>query len=201
MFCLFTLSLRYSCIRVQGIHAWQIYWVTLFGWPRKSRSTSGSGGTDDSVLWIFEISPVFMFSRSVNPFLTFLQSYQIWVTSKIQVNFRYRRYTKVLMIVSYEFLEFLQYLCFRSKGIHFWHSYCSSDLKNLGLIPVQEVLMILLSNVWNFSTSFVFQVNESIANLFLLRYLVWATSKSGSMSGSRGFRDHPNKVAQLECQR
>ena len=30
---------------------------------------------------------------------------------------------EVLMILSYEFLEFLQYLCFRGQGIHCWHSY------------------------------------------------------------------------------
>ena len=29
----------------------------------------------------------------------------------------------VLMIVSDEFLKFLQYLCFRGRGIHFWYSY------------------------------------------------------------------------------
>ena len=40
-------------------------------------------GTDDFVLWIFTISSVFMFSRSRNPFLTFLLSYHVWVTSKI----------------------------------------------------------------------------------------------------------------------
>ena len=40
-------------------------------------------GTDDFVLWIFIISSVFMFSRSRNPFLTFLLSYHVWVTSKI----------------------------------------------------------------------------------------------------------------------
>ena len=31
------------------------------------------------------------FSRSRNSFLTFLLSYQVWVTSKIQVNFRFKR--------------------------------------------------------------------------------------------------------------
>ena len=46
-------------------------------------------GTDDFVLWIFTISSVFMFSRSRNPLVKFLLSYQVWVTSKIWVNFRY----------------------------------------------------------------------------------------------------------------
>ena len=49
-------------------------------------------GTDDFVLWIFIISSVFMFSRSRNPFLTFLLSYHVRVTSKIQVNLRFSRY-------------------------------------------------------------------------------------------------------------
>ena len=178
------------------------------------------------------------------------QFWKIFSIYVFEVNFRYKRHSEVLMIVSYEYLKFLQYSCFRGWGINFWFFWatvfgwsrksrstsgtrkfwwlylmnfqnlfsiyvfevkesiydiptelpCSNDLKNLGQLPVQEVLMILLSNVWNFSTIYVFEVRESIANIFLLRYLVWATSKSGSMSGSRGFRDHPNKVAQLECQ-
>ena len=80
-------------------------------------------GTDDWVLWIFKISPLFMFSRSGNSFLIFLLRYHVRVTSKIQTNFRYRGYLKVLMIESYEFLKFLHYLCFRGRGIHFWYSH------------------------------------------------------------------------------
>ena len=80
-------------------------------------------GTDDFVLWISTISSVFMFSRSRNPLLTFSVSCYVCVTSKIQVNFRYRRYSKVLMIVSYRFLKFLHYLCFWGQGIHCRHSY------------------------------------------------------------------------------
>ena len=60
-------------------------------------------GTDDCVLWIFTISSVFMFLRSRNPLLTFLMSYHVWVTSKFQVNFRFKRFSEVLMIVSYGF--------------------------------------------------------------------------------------------------
>ena len=54
-----------------------------------------------------------MFPRARNPFLIFLLNYHVSVTSEIQANFRYKRYLKVLMIVSYEFLRFLHYLCFR----------------------------------------------------------------------------------------
>ena len=157
----------YLCFRGRRIHFWYCYLTSMLVCPRKSRSTSGTGGTDDSVLWIFEISSVFMFSRSRNPLLAFLLSYRVRVTLKIQVNFRFRRYwwfclmnfwnfssiyvfevkesiagiptelpcsgdlenpgqlpvQEVLMILSYEFLKFLQYLCFRGQGIHCWHSY------------------------------------------------------------------------------
>ena len=37
--------LHYSCFWGQGIHCWYSYWATLFGWPIKSRSTSGSRDT------------------------------------------------------------------------------------------------------------------------------------------------------------
>ena len=51
-----------------------------------------------------------MFSRSGNPLLTFLQSYHVWVTSKIQVDFRFNRYSEVLVIVTCRFLKFLHYV-------------------------------------------------------------------------------------------
>ena len=53
-----------------------------------------------------------MFSRSGNPLLIFLQSYHVWVISKIQVNFRFKTYSEVLVNVSYRFLKFLDYSCF-----------------------------------------------------------------------------------------
>ena len=60
-------------------------------------------GTDGLVLWIFVISLLPMFSRSRNLFLVVLQSYHVQVTSKIHVNFRFRRYSRVLSIRSYGF--------------------------------------------------------------------------------------------------
>ena len=115
--------------RGQEIHCWHSYWASLFGLPWKSRSTSGTEGTDDCVLWIFDISSLFMFSRSSNRILTFLQSYHVWVTSKIQVNFRFRRY--------------------------WW--FCLMD----------------------FEISLLFMLSRSMNPLliFLLSYLVWVTSK------------------------
>ena len=60
-------------------------------------------GTDGWVLWIFVISSFPTFSKSMNLFLVVSQSYQNRVTSKIQVNFRFRRYSRVLSIGSYGF--------------------------------------------------------------------------------------------------
>ena len=53
------------------------------------------GGTSDCVLSSFEISSLFMFLRSGNPLLTFLLSYHVWGTSKIQVTFRFKRFSKL----------------------------------------------------------------------------------------------------------
>ena len=206
----------------------------MFGWPRKSRSTSGTGGTR-RYWWFclinFEISSVFMFSRSRNPlltfllsyhvrvtskiqvnfryrryskvlmilsykflkflsvfmflrsrnpFLTFLLSYHVRVTSKIQVNFRYRRYSKVLMILSYKFLKFLQYLCFWGQEIHFWHSYWATmfgwpwkSRSTSGTGGTDD------SVLWIFEISLLFMFSRSMNPLliFLLSYLVWVTSK------------------------
>ena len=60
-------------------------------------------GTDGWVLWIFVISSFPTFSKSMNLFLVVSQSYQNRVTSKIQVNFRFRGYSRVLSIGSYGF--------------------------------------------------------------------------------------------------
>ena len=53
------------------------------------------GGTGDCVLWIFEISSLFMFLRSGNPLLTFLLSYHVRGTSKIQVTFPFKRFSNL----------------------------------------------------------------------------------------------------------
>ena len=129
-------------------------------------------GTDDCVLWIFEISPLFMFSRVGNPFLIFLLSYHVPVTSKIQVNFRYRRYLKVLMIVSYEFSKCLHYLCFRGWGIHFWYSYWATMFRwprksrsTSGTGGTWRYWWLCLMNFRNFSTIYVFEGGESISDI------------------------------------
>ena len=63
----------------------------------------------------------------------FLPGYPICVTSKIQVNFWFKSFSEVLMIVSYRFSQYLQYnilkiyilyvlyvtyiICFQGQGI------------------------------------------------------------------------------------
>ena len=64
-----------------------------------------------------------MFSRSGNPLLLFLQSYHVWVISKIQVNFRFKTYLEVLVNMAYRFLKFLHHLCFWGQRIIWWHFY------------------------------------------------------------------------------
>ena len=66
---------------------------------------------------IYIISSIFMFPRSRNLLLTFLQIYHVWVTSKIPVNFWFNRYSNISSELPY-----------------------LGDLENLGQSPVQEVL-------------------------------------------------------------
>ena len=60
-------------------------------------------GTDDWILRILVIFSFPTFARSRNLFLAVSQSYLFWVISKIQVNFRFREYSRVLSIGSYGF--------------------------------------------------------------------------------------------------
>ena len=113
-----------------------------------------------------------MFSRSRYPLLTFLWSYHVWVTSKIQVNFRYRRYSKVLMILSYKFLKFLQYSCFRGQEIYCWHSYWATmfgwprkSRSTPGTGGTRRYWWFCLINFWNFFSIHVSEVKKSIADI------------------------------------
>ena len=129
-------------------------------------------GTDDCVVWIFEIFSPFMFSRVRNPFLISLLSYHVSLTSKIQANFRYKRNLKVLMIVSYEFLKFLHYSCFRGWGIHFWYSYWATMFQwprksrsTSGTGGTWRYCWLCPIDFWNFLTIYVFEVGESISDI------------------------------------
>ena len=171
----FLTFLHYLCFRGQGIHCWHFYWATMFGWPQKSRSTSGLRGTL-RYWWLylmdFTISSAFMFLRSRNPLLTFLLSYNVRVTSKIQINFRFERYSKVLMIASYGFSQFFQYLCFRSQKIHCWHFYWATTFgwpqksrSTFGLRGTRRYWWLCLKDFYNFFIIYVFEVKESIAGI------------------------------------
>ena len=110
--------------------------------------------TDDCVLYIFEIFSLFMFSRVGNPFLIFLPSYHVSVILKIQVNFRYRMYLNVLMIVSHNFFQIF-FTIYVFEGEESFSDIstelpCFSELENSGQLPVQEVLMILSYNFLKF---------------------------------------------------
>ena len=64
------------------------------------------GQLPDTVVLVASISSIstfYMFSRSWNPSLAVSQSYHVWMISKIQINFRFRRCSRILMIESYGF--------------------------------------------------------------------------------------------------
>ena len=57
-------------------------------------------GTDEWVLWIFVVFAFPTFLRSKNPFLEISQSCNLRVTSKIQINFRFYKYSEELVMGS-----------------------------------------------------------------------------------------------------
>ena len=187
------------CFQSRGIHYWHFYWATMFAWSRKSKSTSGSRGTNDSVSWIFEIFTLFMFARSGNPLLIFLQSYHVWVTSKIQVDFRFKTYSEVLVNVFYRFLKFLDYSCFRGQGIHCWYFYRATMFewpRQSRYTPVstrtRRYWWLCLVEFWNFFTIYVFEVREFFADIPTELPCSRDLEKCRSPSGSRGYRSYPN---------
>ena len=120
----------------QFIVRWIWHTITLkylsyrVGWPHKLRSNQSHTWKK----WLgrfllirssqhFEFMTVFMFLKARNSFLTVLLNCHVWMTLQIQVNFRYRRYSKVLIIVSYRFLQFHYYSYVWGQGIHCRHSY------------------------------------------------------------------------------
>ena len=119
----------------------------MFEWPRKSRSTSGF--TDPQGYWWlglmdFRNFSFPTFSRSRNPFLAVSRSYYVWVTSKIQVNFRFYRSSRVLMIGSYGFSEISSFPTFSrsrnpflavSRSYYVWVTF-----ENPSQLPVLQVL-------------------------------------------------------------
>ena len=87
------------------------------------------------------------------------------------INFRYRRYSKVLMIVSYRFLKFLHHwIC--DQGIHWRHSNWATlfgwprkSTSTSGTWGTQRYWWLCLIDFWNFFTIYFFEVRESIADI------------------------------------
>ena len=118
-----------------------------------------------------------MSSKSRNPLLTFLLSYHVWVTSKIQVNFRFKRYWWYCLINSWHFQTIHVFEVRESIADISTELPCLSYLKNLGQLPVWEVLMILSYEFLKFFTLFVFSRSGNPLLIFLQSYCVWITSK------------------------
>ena len=180
-----------------GIHFWHYYWATMFRWPRKSRSTSGTGGTWRywwlclMDFWNFFIIYVFEGEESISDIPIELPCFG---DLENQVNFRYRRYLKVLMIVSYGFWNFFTIYVFEGEesisDIPI-ELPCFGDLENPGQLPVQEVLAgtdDCVSWIFEISSLFMFSRSRNPLLTFLLSYHVRVTSKSRSTSGTGGTR-------------
>ena len=97
-------------------------------------------GTDYCILWISTISSLFMFSRSRNPLLTFLPSYDVWVTSIIQVNFRFERYWWFCLMNFWNFHTIRVFEIRESIADISTELPCLGILENPGKLPVQDVI-------------------------------------------------------------
>ena len=149
-----------------------------------------------------------MFSRSRNQLLTLLMSYHVRVTSKIQVNFRYRSTRRYWWLCLINFWHFFTIYVFEVKQPNFVipaEPPCLGDLKNSGHLPVQEVLRGTDDCVlWIFAISsiyiYIYMYSRSGNHLltFLLSYYAWGPRKSKTTSGSEGFWGHLQKVAHVQ---
>ena len=133
-----------------------------------------------AVLWIFTFSTQFISSKTRNPLLTFLLSYHVWVTSKIQVNFRFERYWWYCLINCWNFQTIHVFEVRESIADISTELPCLSYLKNLGQLPVQGYLKGTDNCIlWIFiiSSPFMFSRSRNSLLTFLLSYDVWVISK------------------------
>ena len=79
---------------------------------------------------------------------------------------------EVLMILSYNFLKFLHYSCFRGQGIHCWYFYRATMFGwsrksrwTSGSTGTRRYWWLCLVDFWNFFTIYVFEVRESFADI------------------------------------
>ena len=163
---------HYLCFWGWGIHLWYSYWATIFLWPRKSRSTSGTGDTWRywwlflMNFWNFFTIYVFEGEESIPDFLTELPCFgDLKTPGQLPVQ-------EVLMIVSYEFLKFLHYLCFRGWVIHSWFSNWATMFRwprksrsTSGIGGTWRYWWLRLMNFWNVFTIYVFEDEESISDI------------------------------------
>ena len=132
-----------------------------------------------TVLWISTISTLFMSLKSRNPLLTFLLSYHVWVTSKIQVNFRFERYWWYCLMNCWNFQTIHVFEVRESIADISTELLCVSYLKNLDQLPVQGYLRGTDNFIWwIFTISSLFTFSRSMNPLltFLLSYDIWVTS-------------------------
>ena len=97
-------------------------------------------GTDNCILWIFTISSLFTFSRSRNPLLTFLLSYDVRLTLIIEVNFRFERYWWFCLMNFRNFHTIRVFEIRESIADISTELPCLGDLENPGKLPVQDGL-------------------------------------------------------------
>ena len=144
---------------------------------------------------ISAISTYFMFSRSRNPFLAVSQSYHVQVTSKIQVNFRFYRSSRVLMIGSHGFSKFLYSLRFRGQEIHFSQFHKATMFEwprksrsTSGFTGPQGYWWLGLIDFRNFFIPYVFEVKESISRSFTKLICLSDLENSGQLPVSQVFK-------------
>ena len=133
---------------IVSLHFWQISFWTVWG---QLRSICSIGWENLCFCQIATFSLLtqklfnrfaqnFIFSRSRNPLLTFLLSYHVWMTSKIQVNFRFERYWWFSLIIFWNFHAIHVFEVRESIADISTELPCLGDLENPRRLPVQQVL-------------------------------------------------------------
>ena len=168
----FSQFLQYICFWGHGIHCWYSQWAAMFGWPRKSKSTSGTGGIQ-RYWWLclidfrnFFTIYVFKVKRSIKDIST-----ELPCTDDLE-NQGQLPVHEVLMILSYKFLKFFHCLCFRGWRIHYWCSYWATmfgwlqkSKSTSGSVGAWRYWWLCLIIFWNFFTIYVFEVREFISDI------------------------------------
>ena len=135
-----------------------------------------------------------MFLRSRNPLPTFLLSYHVWVTLKIQVNFRFSGDWWFCLIIVLNFSTIYVFEVEESIADIPNELISLVDLKNPGQLLVQEVLRGTDDSVlWNFIISqlYMFSRARNPFLTFLLSYLLWVTSETSSTGSWLRFSRSP----------